>query len=82
MDEALEAHNKYRKIHNAPAMSLNRKMSLEAEKFAEKLAKGSALKHSPKETRPDQAESLAMGCSTDVPPLTAPAAVKKWYVSE
>ena len=80
MDEALDAHNKFRSIHNAPPMILNREMSLDAKRFAEKLAKDSALEHSPKNTRPNEGENLAMGCATDEPPITASAAVKKWFV--
>ena len=59
----LDAHNKYRKVHNAPSMTLNSQMSKEAEEYAKKLAKMGGIKHSPKEERNGHGENLAMSCS-------------------
>ena len=42
----LGAHNKYRKIHNAPAMRINTDMSPEAAEWAEHMASTGMVVHS------------------------------------
>lgn len=76
--EALDIHNRYRVMHNAPPMTLNCEMSWDAAAFAQKLADmDSGLIHSSYDERPDQGENLAFGC-TENRELTAEEAVKMW----
>ena len=60
----LDAHNKYRKVHNAPSMTLNSKMSKEAEEYAKKIAKLRRLQHSSPKERNGQGENLAYSCKS------------------
>ncbi|XP_015766973.1 PREDICTED: uncharacterized protein LOC107345753 [Acropora digitifera] len=77
--EALDIHNRYRVMHNAPPMTLNCEMSWDAAAFAQKLADmDSGLIHSSYDERPDQGENLAFGC-TENRELTAEEAVKMWF---
>ena len=78
MREVLQEHNVYRGIHGSSPLKLSTAMSMEAFAFAQDLAKNGTLKHSPVSSRPDQGESLAMGCATDGPGITAEGVVKKW----
>ncbi|XP_065676310.1 uncharacterized protein LOC100206500 isoform X4 [Hydra vulgaris] len=73
----LNAHNILRKIHNAPDMKLNSKMSEEAEKYAKHLADIQELKHST--DRNGEGENLAYGCNSAGTEMSAAEAVKNWY---
>ncbi|XP_065641732.1 uncharacterized protein LOC100206500 isoform X2 [Hydra vulgaris] len=73
----LNAHNILRKIHNAPEMKLNSKMSEEAEKYAKHLADIQELKHST--DRNGEGENLAYGCNSAGTEMSAAEAVKNWY---
>ena len=65
----------FRKIHNAPAMKLDEKMSKEAEEYAKKLASMGTLKHA----QTDYGENLAMKCSSKKEDqMTAEEATKNW----
>ena len=57
--EALSAHNRYRDIHDAPAMKLNMQLSMQAQAYAEYLAKTGKFEHSQDST---DGENLAMKC--------------------
>ena len=71
----LKAHNMFRKIHNAPAMTLDEKMSKEAEDYAKKLASMGTLQHA----KTDYGENLAMKCSSrEEDQMTAEEATKNW----
>ena len=71
----LKAHNMFRKIHNAPAMKLDEKMSKEAEEYAQKLADMGTLQHADSE----YGENLAMKCSSrKEDQMTAEEATKNW----
>ena len=71
----LKAHNMFRKIHNAPAMKLDEKMSKEAEDYAKKLADMGTLQHA----QTDYGENLAMKCSSQKEDqMTAEEATKNW----
>ena len=61
----LAKHNFYRKVHQVPLMTLDRKMCDEAKAYAHKLAQTRTLKHASKEERLGQGENLSMGCSTN-----------------
>ena len=57
-------------------------MSLEAKKLALTLASEKDLRHSLPSERPNQGESLAMGCTTaSGPGISAAEAIKKWYLN-
>ncbi len=76
-NNGLEAHNLFRKIHGSPEMKLNPKMSEEAKKYAEKLAKTGKFEHSSE--RDNEGENLAMKCSSQKGDnLTAHEATKLW----
>ena len=65
----------FRKIHNAPAMKLDEKMSKEAEEYAKKLASMGTLQHA----KTDYGENLAMKCSSKKEDqMTAEEATKNW----
>lgn len=76
--EGLKAHNKYRKIHNAPAMRLNDDMSQQATAYAGRLASMGKLQHSSSSERPGQGENLAMFCGSGG--LSAQRAIEMWWV--
>ena len=77
--DALEAHNNFRRVHNAPDMKLNRQLSDQAKVYAQKIANAGALKHSKDAERgSDVGENLAMGCKTSGIPLTGKEAVTNW----
>ena len=65
MEEALEAHNKLRKIHGTPPMTLDKSMSAAAEAYATKLAKSGVLKHSEANERNNDGENLAYTCQSN-----------------
>lgn len=71
----LIAHNKFRKIHGTPAMTLNAKMCDEAQAYAEVLAKKGRLEHA----KVKDGENLAYGCSSGADAkLSGAEATKRW----
>ena len=58
--DGLNAHNKVRKTHNAPPMTLKRTMCDEAKRYATEIASKVALKHS--SNLNGQGENLSMAC--------------------
>ena len=75
-ENGLKAHNMFRKIHGAPEMKLDDKMSKEAEEYAKKLADMGTLQHADT----DYGENLAMKCSSQKgEEMTAEEATKNWY---
>ena len=77
--EALSIHNRYRAIHNAPALTLNCEMSKNAAAHAQKLADLDTLVQSSYTERPEQGENLSLGCYENREE-TAEEAIKGWYV--
>lgn len=77
--DALDQHNDFRRIHDAPSMTLDDSMNAAAEEYAHKLFKLGYLKHSNRTTRPGQGENLYYGCSTAGEGRTVHDAVKGWY---
>ena len=80
---ALETHNTFRAIHNAPPLKLNLKLTKEANDFAKKLAQNGA-KHIPMAhedrlvlQKEDEGENLAAGGSI-AGGMTAYGAVRNW----
>ena len=59
--KVLAAHNKYRKIHNAPAMRINTQMSAKAAKWAKHLASTATFEHDVHNLNGD-GESLFYDC--------------------
>lgn len=72
--ETLKEHNKFRGIHAAPPMTLDKTMCQEAAAYAAVIARRGGLQHS----NTDQGENLSMGCSTNAG-QTATEAVTNWY---
>ncbi|XP_031554588.1 Golgi-associated plant pathogenesis-related protein 1-like [Actinia tenebrosa] len=77
--ETLEAHNTYRKIHDAQPLSLSNDLSSSAARYARKLAGMGYLKHSPRNSRPGVGENLIYRCSSRGDPLPPSQAVKELY---
>lgn len=79
--EALNTHNKYRKTHGVPDMTLSRDLSNQAKAYAQKIANMGQLMHSSQAERGDSVgENLAYACSSNGTPLTGASATKMWYV--
>ena len=73
----LEAHNKFRKIHDTTALKLNQKMCKEAEDYAKVLAKKGRLQHAGVK----DGENLAFACSYGSQnKFSGAEATKNWYV--
>ena len=77
--EGLAAHNKYRKIHNAKPMRLDRSLTQQARAYAQRLARTGTFQHSSSNERPGQGENLAMACGSGG--LSARRAVEMWWVA-
>lgn len=75
-EDALEEHNKYRRIHDAPDMSLDYSMNQQATAYAQQLARRGTLHHSSSSQRPGQGENLAMLCRGSQ--VSAQEAVEMW----
>lgn len=58
----LNLHNDYRRVHNAPIMSLNSQLNDDAQRYAEKLARESVFEHD-KNNR-NQGENLGLQCAS------------------
>lgn len=65
--KVLDAHNKYRKIHDAPAMSINSEMSSKAAEWAEHLASTGTFQHA--RTKNGDGENLYFGCGSISDPV-------------
>lgn len=76
-EEALQAHNNYRRIHDAPPMRLDFGMNQQAAAYAQHLARMGSLQHSSSSQRPGQGENIAMACGSGG--LSAQRAVDMWY---
>ena len=76
--EALNMHNKFRKVHGSQPMTLNKQMCQEAQAYAEKIAASGAMQHSSRQEREGQGENLSMGCSSSKGGQTATEAVTNW----
>ncbi|XP_020896957.1 Golgi-associated plant pathogenesis-related protein 1 [Exaiptasia diaphana] len=79
--QTLEAHNRYRRTHEAGPLRLNQAMSSNAAGYARTLARTGRFKHSPKSSRTDRTngENLVYRCSSYDEPLPAKQAVKQLY---
>ena len=64
--ESLEAHNKYRGIHNVAPMKLNQDMNAKAAKWAKYMASLGTLKHSKSSERDKDGENIYYGCGMAV----------------
>ncbi|XP_078365356.1 uncharacterized protein LOC144649672 [Oculina patagonica] len=76
--DALSIHNRYRAVHNAPALTLNCEMSKKAAAHAQKLADLDTLVQSGYTERPEQGENLSLGCYENREE-TAEEAIKGWF---
>ena len=80
-ESGLKAHNKYRKVHGAPEMKLDEKMTRSAEEYAKKIARMGRLQHSSSSERSGNGENLFMACSSDkTKKVTGEEATKNWSV--
>ncbi|EDO41945.1 predicted protein, partial [Nematostella vectensis] len=76
-NEALEAHNKLRAIHNAPAMTLDADISAGAQAWAEKIAADGTGSHDPTIFDQGLGENWNIACQPDQKSPTA--TVTRWY---
>lgn len=67
-------HNKFRKVHEVPPMTLDTQMCEEAEEYAKHLARRGIFEHSDT----NHGENLAFFCSSYGKPLTMEEAVTNW----
>lgn len=77
--QALHAHNMFRKIHGVPAMSIDAQMSADAAKYAQIIAQRGGLSHSSRKERNGDGENLAMKCSSGEFKYTGDLPVAAWY---
>jgi len=71
--DALEAHNRYRSLHQAPQLKLSRSLEKDAQSFANQLAKEGRLRHDDTE---DGENVYAVSGKDDV---TGDEVVDRWY---
>ena len=73
----MQAHNEYRAIHDAPAMTLNSQMNEEAAEWAEHWAsKGSLeIEHSPHNKRNGDGENIYLSCGI---PVSGQSVTTEW----
>ena len=74
--DALQEHNKFRNIHEAPAMTLNNDMNTGAEDWARELFEEGKFEHSNSE----HGENLYYGCSSGEEGASVQKAVTAWYL--
>jgi hypothetical protein len=64
--ESLDAHNKYRAIHNVAVMSLNKDMNAQAAKWAQYLTSLGKMKHADIKERNGNGENIYYSCGLAV----------------
>ena len=64
----LEEHNRYRKIHNSPPLSLSSQLNSDAQSTAERVASQGKLVHTDDSQLNGQGENLAKFCASDETP--------------
>ena len=64
----LDEHNKYRKIHNSPELTLSSQLSSDAQSTAERIASQGKLVHTEDAELNGQGENLGKFCATDETP--------------
>jgi len=75
--DALDVHNKYRRVHAAPPLQLDLKLCRHAQNYADKLASSCSFQHS---GDPDYGENLYWAWSSDPNfKLQGGVAVDSWY---
>ncbi|KAG5441917.1 Golgi-associated plant pathoproteinsis- protein 1, variant 2 [Clonorchis sinensis] len=75
-EDAINAHNEYRKVHGCPALTLDNQLAEGAQKYAERLAYLGKLIHSDSK---EYGENLATSISSQKATLTGSDASKMWY---
>ena len=71
-------HNKYRIIHQSPALKLDDQLSKKAQLYAAHVAKEGTVAHSNMSSRPDTGESVAELCTKGGVLPTPEHVVNKW----
>ena len=64
----LKEHNRYRKIHNSPALTLSSQLNSDAQSTAERIASQGKLVHTDDAELNGQGENLGKFCATDETP--------------
>jgi len=71
--EALEAHNRYRSLHQVPQLTWSRSLEKDAERWAKQLAKEGKLRHE------DSDDGENVYCVTGKSDVTGGEVVDRWY---
>ncbi|KAJ7374906.1 hypothetical protein OS493_005264 [Desmophyllum pertusum] len=71
--------NLHRHVHNTPGLQLDHQLSLQAARYAQKVAENLVIKHSPIQSRPGQGENIFLRCKAFSQGVSAFEAVKEWY---
>ena len=71
-------HNKYRRIHDAPYLFLDSKLTRESQTFAKEIARKGSVAHSSPTDRPGTGESIEKLCSYNQGMPSASQVLKKW----
>lgn len=71
----MEAHNKYRGIHDVASMKLNKDMNAKAAEWAKYMASLGTLKHAEQDERDSNGENIYYGCGA---PVTGGGVTTEW----
>jgi len=77
----LSEHNKYRQIHQSPALKLDDQLNKEAQLYAARVAKEASVVHSDISTRPNTGESIAELCTKEGVLPSPEHVINKWYLN-
>ena len=73
-------HNRYRKLHDAPYLYLDSKLSRDSQGYAKELARTGSIQHSSLKNRPETGESIEKLCVRSGGMPTPKEVLKKWQV--
>lgn len=76
--QGLLYHNMHRKLHKAGDLQLDHQLSLDAARYARKIAQRLVVRHAPIQSRPGQEENLFLRCKAFSHGVSAFEAVKEW----
>lgn len=81
--DAVHAHNKHRKVHDAPALKHNKQLSKIAQQWANNLASSGKFEHSNNELKGEKlGENIANKWSSKGAEYTGQEVVDQWYSEE
>jgi Uncharacterized protein with SCP/PR1 domains len=75
----LTTHNRYREIHQAPPLTIDPALTMQAFQQAQTLSSLGYLKHPRAEEMKNTGENLLLGCYDGEYDISAEEAVMRWY---